>query len=175
MPARGAMFIFFLTSLLEFNCFTMVCQLLLYNKVNQLYIYIYPHISSLLLYNKVNQLYIYTYPRISSLLRLPPTLPIPPLLLGIYPEKTIIQKESCTPVFIAALFTIARTRKPCSFELDKIPEFSLPQHFHRMTVHLSRKSQMTVFGRSNIALRINGENNSIIMENKGFISQLPRD
>ena len=28
-------------------------------------------------------------------------------LLGIYPEKTIIQKESCTTIFIAALFTIA--------------------------------------------------------------------
>ena len=32
-------------------------------------------------------------------------------LLGIYPEKTIIQKESCTTVFTAALFTIARTWK----------------------------------------------------------------
>ena len=32
---------------------------------------------------------------------------IPPL--GIYPEKTIIQKDTCTPMFIAALFTIART------------------------------------------------------------------
>ena len=32
-------------------------------------------------------------------------------LLGIYPEKTIIQKESCTTVFIVALFTIARTWK----------------------------------------------------------------
>ena len=30
-------------------------------------------------------------------------------LLGIYPEKTIIQKESCTNIFIAALITIART------------------------------------------------------------------
>ena len=39
---------FFLTSLLEYNCFTMVCQFLLYNKVNQLYIYICSHISSLL-------------------------------------------------------------------------------------------------------------------------------
>ena len=29
-------------------------------------------------------------------------------LLGIYPEKTIIQKETCTTVFIAALFTIVR-------------------------------------------------------------------
>ena len=28
-----------------------------------------------------------------------PAIPI----LGIYPQKTIIQKESCTPVFIAAL------------------------------------------------------------------------
>ena len=32
-------------------------------------------------------------------------------LLGTYPEKTIIQKESCTTVLIAALFTIARTWK----------------------------------------------------------------
>ena len=52
-------FLSFLTSLLEYNCFTMVHQFLLYNKVNQLYIYIYPHIL--------------------SLLRLPHTLPIPPL------------------------------------------------------------------------------------------------
>ena len=32
-------------------------------------------------------------------------------LLGIYPKKSIIQKESCTTMFIAALFTIARTWK----------------------------------------------------------------
>ena len=44
-PGKPQMGIF-LTSLLEYNCFTMVCQFLLYNKVNQLYIYIYPHISS---------------------------------------------------------------------------------------------------------------------------------
>ena len=36
-----------------------------------------------------------------------PTIP----LLGIYPEKTIIQKDTCTPMFTAALFTIARTWK----------------------------------------------------------------
>ena len=34
---------------------------------------------------------------------------IPPL--GIYPEKTIIQKDTCTPMFIAALFTIAKIWK----------------------------------------------------------------
>ena len=32
-------------------------------------------------------------------------------LFGIYPEETIIQKESCTKMFIAALFTIATTWK----------------------------------------------------------------
>ena len=32
-------------------------------------------------------------------------------LLGICLEKVIILKDTCTPVFIAALFTIARTRK----------------------------------------------------------------
>ena len=32
-------------------------------------------------------------------------------LLGIYLKKTIIQKDTCTPMFIAALFTIAKTWK----------------------------------------------------------------
>ena len=32
-------------------------------------------------------------------------------LLGIYPDKTIIQKDTLTPMFTAALFTIAKTWK----------------------------------------------------------------
>jgi len=36
-----------------------------------------------------------------------PTIP----LLGIYLDKTTIQKNTCTPMFIAALFTIAKTWK----------------------------------------------------------------
>ena len=36
-----------------------------------------------------------------------PTIP----LLGIYPEETIVEKDSCTPMFITALFTIAKTWK----------------------------------------------------------------
>ena len=32
-------------------------------------------------------------------------------LVGIYPEKTITQKDTCTPIFTAALFTIARSWK----------------------------------------------------------------
>ena len=46
-------------------------------------------------------------------LKLKIELPYDPVisLLGIYPERTIIQKESCTTMFIAVLFTIARTWK----------------------------------------------------------------
>ena len=51
--------IIFNRSLLEYNCFTILCQFLLYNKVKQPYAYIYLHIP--------------------FLLSLPPTLPIPPL------------------------------------------------------------------------------------------------
>ena len=38
-------------------------------------------------------------------------LPYDPVfpLLGIYPEKNILRNDTCTPVFIAALFTIAKT------------------------------------------------------------------
>ena len=32
-------------------------------------------------------------------------------LLGIYPEKTKIERDTCIPLFIEALFTIARTWK----------------------------------------------------------------
>ena len=42
-------------------------------------------------------------------LELPYDLAIP--LLSIYPDKTIIQKDTCTPVFIAAVFTIVRSWK----------------------------------------------------------------
>ena len=40
--------------------------------------------------------------------RKPPCDPEIPLL-GIYPEETKIEKDTCTLMFIAALFTIART------------------------------------------------------------------
>ena len=40
----------------------------------------------------------------------PPCDPAIPVL-GIYPEETKIEKDTCIPLFIAALFTIARTWK----------------------------------------------------------------
>ena len=82
-------FFFFLTSLLEYNCFTMVCQFLLYNKVNQLYIYIYPHIS--------------------SLLRLPPTLPIPPLQVVTKNQADLPVLCGCFP--LAMYFTFGSIYK----------------------------------------------------------------
>ena len=36
-----------------------------------------------------------------------PAIPLP----GIYLEKAILHKVTCTPIFIAALFTIAKTWK----------------------------------------------------------------
>ena len=36
-----------------------------------------------------------------------PAIPFP----GIYPEDTEIDRDTCTPMFTAALFTPARTRK----------------------------------------------------------------
>ena len=36
-----------------------------------------------------------------------PTIP----LLDVYLEKSLVRKYTCTPMFISALFTIARTRK----------------------------------------------------------------
>ena len=40
-------------------------------------------------------------------------LPYDPVvsLLGIFPEKTVIRKDKCTPIFIAVLFTAASTWK----------------------------------------------------------------
>ena len=41
------------------------------------------------------------------------TLPYDPIipLLTMYPKETIIEKDSCTPLFITTLFTIAKTWK----------------------------------------------------------------
>ena len=41
-------------------------------------------------------------------------------LLGIYPEKTMIRKDTCTPLFTAALFTIAKTCKQPKCPLTEV-------------------------------------------------------
>ena len=52
-----------------------------------------------------------TVPRVLKKLKI--ELPFDPAipLLGIYPEKTVTGKCTCTPMFTAALYTIAKTWK----------------------------------------------------------------
>ena len=49
----------------------------------------------------------------SFLKKLKTELPYDPVIpfLGVYPEKTIIRKDACTPMLIAALLTVAKTWK----------------------------------------------------------------
>ena len=67
------------------------------------------------------------------------------LLLGIYPEKTIIQKESCTKMFIAALFTIVRKWKQlkCPSSDEWIKKM---WHIHTMEYYSAiKRNEMEVF------------------------------
>ena len=41
------------------------------------------------------------------------------LFLDKYPEKTIIQKDTCTPMFITALFTVAKRWKQPNNPLEE--------------------------------------------------------
>ena len=96
---------FLLTSLLEYNCFTMLCQFLLYNKVNQLYVHIYPHIS--------------------SLLHLPPTLPIPPLQVVTKHEADLPVLCGCFPLAIYFTFGSVYMSMPLSYFIPAYPSPSL--------------------------------------------------
>ena len=86
--------IFFKTSLLEYNCFISLCQFLLYNKVNQLYVYLCSHIP--------------------SLLRLPPTLPIPPLQVVTKHQADFPVLCGCFPLAIYFTFDIVYMSMPLS-------------------------------------------------------------
>ena len=79
----------------------MVCQFLLYNKVNQLYIYIYPHIS--------------------SLLRLPPIVPIPPLQVVTKHRADLPVLRSCFPLAIYFTFGSVYMSLPLSHFVPAYP------------------------------------------------------
>ena len=111
----GFIYLFFLTSLLEYNCFTMVCQFLLYNKVNQLYLNIYPHIS--------------------SLLRLPPTLPIPPLQVVTKYRADLPVLCSCFPLAIYFTFGSVYMSMPLSHFVPPSPSPCPQVHSLRLRLY----------------------------------------
>ena len=54
------------------------------------------------------------------------------LLLVLYPEKTIILKYTCTPIFVAELFTIARTWK----QLRRPLTDKLSLYFYNLLIYI---------------------------------------
>ena len=65
-------------------------------------------------------------------------------LLGIYPEKTIIQRDSCTTMFISALFTIARTWKQ--------PKCPLTDEWIKKMWHIYAMEYYSAIKRNNIEI-----------------------
>ena len=55
------------------------------------------------------------------------------VLLGIYPEKTIIQRDTCAPVFTTALFTIARIRPSRDEWIKKMWYMHAMKHYSVIT------------------------------------------
>ena len=94
----------------------MVCQFLLYNKVNQLYIYIYPHIYSLLC--------------------LPPTLPIPPLQVVRKHQADLPVLCSCFPLAIYFTFGSVYMSMPLSQFVPAYPSPSLCPQVHSLRLRL---------------------------------------
>ena len=109
-------FCFFLTSSLEYNCFTMVCQFLPHNKVNQPHTYIRPHISSL--------------PCLP-----PPILPIPPLQAVTNHPADLPVLCGCPPPPIYFTFGIVYMSMPLSHFFTAYPSPSpYPQEIGRAHV-----------------------------------------
>ena len=94
----------------------MLCQFLLYNKVNQLYVYIYPHISSLLL--------------------LPPSLPLPPLQVVTKHWADLPVLCSCFQLAIYFIFGSVYMSMPLSHFVPAYPSLSLCLQVHSLRLRL---------------------------------------
>ena len=94
----------------------MLCQFLLYNKVNQLYVYIYPHIC--------------------SLLRLPLTLPISPLQVVTKYHVDLPVLCSCFAIAIYFTFGSVYMSMPLSHFVPAYPSLSLCPQVHSLRLRL---------------------------------------
>ena len=75
------------------------------------------------------------------------------LLLGLYPEKMIIQKDICTPMFIATLFTIARTwKQPICPSIDECKEVVVDISNGILLSHKKSKFESVVVRRMKLKL-----------------------
>ena len=90
-----------------------------------------------LLYNKVNQPYIHIYPHISSLLRLSPTLPIPPFQVVTKHRADLPVLCGCFPLAIDFTFGSVYMSMPLSHFVPAYPSPSpCPQvHFLRLCLY----------------------------------------
>ena len=103
---------FLKTSLLKYSCFTLLCQLLLYNKVNHPYVYIYPHIPYLLC--------------------LPPTLPIPPFQVVTKHQADLPVLCGCFPLAIYFMFGSVYMSMPLSHFVSAYPSPSPCPQVHSL-------------------------------------------
>ena len=85
-----------------------------------------------LLYNKVNQLCIYVYPHMSSLLCLPPTLPIPPLQVVTKHQADLPVLCGCFPLAIYFTFGSVYMSVPLSHFIPVYPSPSLCPQVHSL-------------------------------------------
>ena len=85
-----------------------------------------------LLYNKVNQLYVYTYTHTPSLLSLPPTLPIPPLQVITKHRADLPVLCGCFPLAIYLTFGSVYMSMPLSHFVTAYPSPSPCPQVHSL-------------------------------------------
>ena len=89
-----------------------------------------------LLYNRVNQLYAYVYPHIPSLLHLPPTLLIPPLQVVAKLRADLPVLCSCFPLAIYFTFCSVYMSMPLSHFVPAYPSNSPCPQVHSLHLRL---------------------------------------
>ena len=93
-------------------------------------------VCQFLLYNKVNQLQAYTYPHIPSLLRLHPIVPIPPLQVVTKHQADLSVLCGCFPLAICFTFGSAYMPMPPSHFVPAYPSPSLCPQVHSLRLCL---------------------------------------